>query len=66
MILPMPEFLKEKEVADMLRVKRQTLSRWRADGQGPPFVQVEGSIRYPRDSLEAWLAERTLGGTLPA
>ena len=61
----MLEFLKEKEVAEMLRVKRQTLSRWRSDGQGPPFVQVEGSIRYPRDGLERWLEDRTLGGALP-
>ena len=66
MMLPMPEFLKEMEVAELLRVKRQTLSRWRSDGQGPPFVQVEGSIRYPAEALHKWLDERTLGGTLPA
>ena len=62
----MPEFMTEKEVAELLRLKRQTLSRWRSDGQGPPFVQVEGSIRYPRDGLQRWLDERTAGGAQPA
>jgi excisionase family DNA binding protein len=62
----MPDLMKEREVAELLRVTRQTLSRWRAADQGPPFVQIEGSIRYRRADLEAWLAERTLGGTLPA
>lgn len=62
----MHDMMKEREVAELLRVTRQTLSRWRAEDQGPPFVKLEGSIRYPRADLDRWLAERTLGGTLPA
>lgn len=68
-ILQMPEIpglMTEREVAELLRLKRQTLSRWRAEERGPPFVQVEGSIRYPREAVQRWLDERTLGGTLPA
>lgn len=65
-ILPVDELLKEREVAELLRVSRQTLSRWRGSDQGPPFVQVEGSIRYDRAALQKWLDDRTLGGTLPA
>lgn len=62
----MAEFLTAREVAEMLRVSKPTLARWRALDQGPPFMQIEGSIRYPREAVERWLAERTLGGTLPA
>jgi len=63
----MSEFLTVQEVAAKLRVSEPTLARWRASDplQGPPFVKVEGSIRYPAAALERWLDERTLGGTLP-
>lgn len=64
----MTEFLTANEVAAILRVSAPTLARWRASEplQGPPFVKVEGSIRYPREAVQKWLDERTLGGTLPA
>lgn len=50
----------------MLRVSVATLARWRGADQGPPFVQIEGSIRYQREAVQRWIEERTLGGTLPA
>ncbi len=52
----------------MIRVSLPTLARWRAADplQGPPFVKIEGSIRYPREAVQKWLDERTLGGALPA
>ena len=63
----MGDFLTSKDVADMLKVSEATLSRWRAADplQGPPFVKIEGSIRYPREAMQRWLDERTLGGALP-
>ena len=61
----MSDLMKEREVAELLRVTRQTLSRWRASEQGPPFIQVEGTIRYRRADVQAWLDLRTLGGVLP-
>ena len=61
------DFLTSKDVADMLKVSEATLSRWRAAEplQGPPFVKIEGSIRYPREAMQKWLDDRTLGGALP-
>lgn len=58
--------LTQNDVAAMLKVSKQTLFRWRNLEQGPPFIQVEGSIRYRREDVQAWLDKRTLGGTLPA
>ena len=62
----MSELLTSREVAELLRVSKPTLARWRSLEQGPPFIQIEGSIRYPREAVDKWLADRTLGGTLPA
>lgn len=61
----MTELLTPNEVAELLKVSIPTLSRWRGDAAGPPFVAMQGSIRYPRDKLQAWIDQRTLGGTLP-
>ena len=61
----MSELFTAREVADKLKVSKPTLARWRAADQGPPFIQVEGSVRYPSDAFQRWLDERTLGGTLP-
>jgi excisionase family DNA binding protein len=65
----MSEYLTATELAELLRVSAPTLARWRAAEplQGPPFVRIEGSIRYPRADVQRWLDERTLlGGALPA
>lgn len=64
----MDEFLTAKEVAELLKVSEATLARWRgADPiQGPPCLRIEGTVRYPREAMQRWLDERTLGGTLPA
>jgi excisionase family DNA binding protein len=62
----MADLLTSREVAELLKVSKPTLARWRAADQGPPFIQIEGSIRYQREALDRWLADRTLGGTLPA
>ena len=62
----MQDLLTSREVADLLRVSVPTLARWRASDQGPPFVQLEGSIRYQREAVQRWIDERTLNGTLPA
>jgi predicted DNA-binding transcriptional regulator AlpA len=62
----MQDLLTEREVADMLRLSRQTLSRWRSCDQGPPFVQIGGTIRYSRESLERWIQDNTAGGAQPA
>ena len=61
----MTELLTPREVAELLRVSLPTLSRWRGEDAGPPFIAVQGSIRYPRDKLQTWIDDRTLGGTLP-
>lgn len=60
--------LREKEAADVLRMKRATLARWRWNGTGPIFVKLGGTaVRYRlkdlRDYIEAGLAAGIETGT---
>ena len=52
-----------KEVAVMLGVNENTLYKWRAAGEGPPFMRLSegGRVRYERETLEGWIQAR-LGG----
>lgn len=58
--LPMrnvPELMTPAEVADVLRVAVNTLATWRFRGQGPPYIAVEGRVRYPRSALCQYLEQ---------
>lgn len=45
-----------REVAAYLKVSESTLSRWRTDRKGPPYLRLGGIARYRLDSVDAWLA----------
>ena len=53
-------FLNSSEVATRLRVKRETLSRWRASGRGPKgwFYASATRCLYPEEGVEEYLRER--------
>lgn len=55
--------LTRREAATYLGVSTATMSRWAADRTGPPFVKLSdsgnGSVRYPSDALDDYLAART-------
>lgn len=55
--------LTRREAATYLGVSTATMSRWAADRTGPPFVKLSdsgnGSVRYPSDALDDFLAART-------
>lgn len=51
-------FLTEKEAAELLRIKPDTLRHWRMRYRSSiPFVQVRpwGRVLYGRDALLAWV-----------
>lgn len=52
----MSPLLDSREVAAYLKVSEATLSRWRTDKKGPPFLRMGGITRYRVDAVEAWLA----------
>jgi predicted DNA-binding transcriptional regulator AlpA len=49
-----------KEVAKLLGVTENSLYRWRAAGEGPPFLQMSthGPVRYDRDALYGWMQRK--------
>lgn len=55
-VTEVPEFLTAAQVADILKVSKQTLSYWRARDTGPLSERIGGSVRYPRAEFEQWLA----------
>jgi predicted DNA-binding transcriptional regulator AlpA len=53
--------LVEKEVAEWLGISSPNLQRMRADGSGPPFIQLsERRIGYRLSTIERWLESRTI------
>ncbi|WP_028321269.1 helix-turn-helix transcriptional regulator [Desulfatiglans anilini] len=57
----MRHFLNEKQGAEWLNVKVQTLRNWRHLGKGPVyFVVGERSIRYTEEDLERFAYARRI------
>ena len=53
------KFLSDREVADLTGTARSTLAKMRIRGDGPPFVRVGASVRYPEDALREWQSSLT-------
>lgn len=45
-------------VAEFLNVSQATLSRWRREKVGPPFLQVGGVYRYTPATVRTWVSEQ--------
>ncbi len=59
-----PELMTETEVANMLRLKRQTLSVWRLNRRyALPWVKVGGRVFYNREDVLAFLDSRRVDPT---
>jgi len=57
--LNQPEALVSTEVAaELYGIKAQTMNLWRSKGKGPPYVRIEGAIRYQVKNLRCWANER--------
>ena len=46
----------EEEVAGKLRISPETLRKWRAQGVGPPTLNLPGRVvRYSWQAVQMWL-----------
>ena len=54
----LPKLLTVAEAAEYLGRAPQTLNDWRSQRVGPPYVKIQGGIRYSAVKLLAWLEER--------
>ena len=48
-------FVKPREAAERLSITTRTLSNKKAIGSGPPFLKMDGVVRYPIDGLERYI-----------
>lgn len=56
----LPQLITEAEAAKALDCADGTLRNWRSEGKGPPFLKIEGKVRYQAKDLVEWLRERTV------
>ena len=47
--------LTTKAVSEMLSVPEGTIRYWRKIGLGPPWLKLEGSIRYAQDDVMRYI-----------
>jgi predicted DNA-binding transcriptional regulator AlpA len=57
-IAPAIKLLTAKEAAQVLRCSVSWLAKARMRGDGPPYIQIGRSIRYPEDALIRWMKGR--------
>jgi predicted DNA-binding transcriptional regulator AlpA len=50
--------LTPREAASFLRVSESWLAKARMQGDGPPYVKVGRSVRYPEGALLQWMKSR--------
>jgi predicted DNA-binding transcriptional regulator AlpA len=50
--------LTPKETAARLKVSSSWLAKARMRGDGPPYIRVGRSIRYPESALSQWMKSR--------
>ena len=48
--------LTEHEAAAVAGFGQLTFKRWRQAGKGPPWVRINGGVRYRAKALRDWLA----------
>ena len=54
------EYIDEGGLAEKYLIPPRTAQRWRATGDGPPFVRLgKRRVLYRTQDVEAWLARRT-------
>jgi excisionase family DNA binding protein len=60
------QLLLADEAAERLRVAKQTLARWRVEGQGPPFIRLGSRVLYRVADVDAYIAEHRFHSTAEA
>ncbi len=51
------EYMTTREIAAYLSVSRQWLEIGRSKSYGPPFMKVEGIVRYKRSEVDSWMLD---------
>lgn len=57
-------FITQRDLEARWQLSGRTLERWRAEGYGPPWSVLGGSIRYHLGDVEAFEVRQRRGGPL--
>ena len=60
---PADHLLTVGEAADLLKISKSSLDKWRVWGRGPRFIKVERRVRYRPADLAAYIANQTRSST---
>ena len=60
------ELIDTSIAAELCGISQMTLRKWRTMGSGPQFVKLGRSVRYRREDILAFIAERVFGNTTEA
>jgi hypothetical protein len=61
--MEIPRMLTANEVAEALRIKAQTLAKWRLQGRNLSFVKAGSRVLYDLAEVQRFIASRTLSST---
>lgn len=56
---PLPELVGTERAAEILGRSPATLKRWRYEGIGPMYVEIEGRVRYDLGVLLEFIKKNT-------
>jgi predicted DNA-binding transcriptional regulator AlpA len=52
-------YIKEAKLAEQLNEDQRTTRRRRNAGTGPEYVRIGRAVRYTREAIDRWIAQRT-------
>lgn len=61
-LVGLPEFVTSSRLCEELDIHPTTLWRWMRDGLGPKRLSIGHTVRFARDDVLSWIAERTRAG----
>ncbi len=56
---PIPELVDTRKAAEILGRSAATLKRWRCEGIGPDYIEIEGRVRYDVAVLLDYIRKNT-------
>ena len=57
--LSIPELVDTRKAAEILGRSAATLKRWRCEGTGPSYIEIEGRVRYDVAVLVDYIRKNT-------
>lgn len=59
-----PSLVRERALAERWQKSIRTLQRWRAEGYGPAYIHIGGTIHYRMEDVLAFEARMRRGGVV--